>query len=126
MNNYKKTARIVGILYIIGTAAGIASVPFLNLYSLPDYLVEIGNNPTSLQIGALLELVMGFSLAMIPAFMFPILKKYSETSGVLYVIFRGAVESCTYIIQAVCFLALSAISAEYVAGDYKTQTIIIF
>jgi hypothetical protein len=115
-HNYKKTARIVGILYIIGTVAGILSVPFLNAVKSADYLAEIAGNPNALVIGAVLELVMGFALAMIPVFMLPILRKHSEVAGVGYVIFRGALETCSYIIQAVCFLALSSLGAAYAAS----------
>ena len=71
---YKGTAMLVGILYIIGTVAGILSVPFLKMRNEPDYLAKIAENPNSLVVGAILTLIMGFALAMIPAFMFPILK----------------------------------------------------
>ena len=97
---YKGAARMAGILYIIGTVAGVISTRF------------IGGDSNALKIGALLTLAMGFSLALIPAFMFPILKKYSEAAGVGYIIFRGALETCTYIIKAVCLLALSSIGTN--------------
>ena len=122
--NYLKNARIIGILYIIGTAAGILSVPFISIKNSPDYLIEIAGNPNALIIGAILELVMGFALAMIPAFMFPILKKYNEVLGVGYIIFRSALETCTYIIQAVCMLALSLLGAAYAAGTLDAVQLI--
>ena len=113
--NIKKTARIVGILYIIGTIAGTMSVRFLSAGNAQDYLVEIAKNPHSLLIGSLLELVMGFALAMIPAFMFPVLKKYNEVLSLGYIIFRGALETFTYIVKVICFLSLMSLSVEYVA-----------
>jgi len=108
---YKNTARIVGILYIIGTVAGILSVPFLKVRNEPDYFTKIAENPNSLVVGAILTLIMGFALAMIPAFMFPILKKHNEILGIGYIIFRGALETCGYIISVVCYLALSSLNA---------------
>jgi len=114
--NYKSTARIVGILYIIGTVAGIMSVPFLQVRNGPDYLVKIAENPNSLVVGAILILVMGFALAMIPAFMFPVLRKHSEVAGVGYIVFRGALETCTNIINAVSALALASLGKVYAAG----------
>ena len=112
----KGTARIVGILYIIGTVAGILSVPFLKVRSEPDYLAKIAENPNSLVMGAILTLVMGLALAMIPVFMFPVLKKHSQTAGVGYIIFRGALETWSHIIGAVCYLALSSLGTAYAAG----------
>jgi len=117
----KGTARIVGILYIIGTAAGILSVPFLTVTNAQEPLAKIAEHPNSLVTGAVLELVMGFALALIPAFMFPILKKHSEAAGVGYIIFRGALETCTYMISAVCFLALSLLGAAYKSGGDTAQ-----
>lgn len=119
MYGYKKTARIVGVLYIIGTVAGIASVPFLSIRNASNYLVEIANSPNTLVFGAILELVMGFALAMIPVFMFPILRIRNEVVGVGYIVFRGALETFTYIIQAICFLALSSLATAYAAGGIQ-------
>ena len=114
--DFKITAKIIGILYIIGTVTGTLSVSFLSALKSPDYLSEISKNPNSLIFGALLVLAMGLSLAMIPAFMFPILKKYNEALGIGYVIFRGALETFTYIIRSVGYLALSLLGAAYAAG----------
>jgi len=118
---YKNTAIIVGILYIIGTVAGILSVPFLKVRNEPDYLAKIAENPNSLVVGAILTLVMGFALAMIPAFMFPILKKYNAILGIGYIIFRGALETWSHIIGAICYLALSSLGAAFAAGTDTTQ-----
>ena len=114
--DYKDTARIVGILYIIGTVGGALSTSFLKARNEPDYLARIAENPNSLVVGAILTLLMGFALALIPAFMFPILRRHSEAASVGYIIFRGGLETCTYIISAVCYLALSSLGAAYAAG----------
>jgi len=120
---YKSTARIVGILYIIGTIAGILSVPFLKVRNEPDYLAKIAENPNSLVMGAILTLVMGLALAMIPMFMFPILKKHNEILGIGYIIFRGALETWSHIIGAVCYLALSSLGATEVGAGAAIQAI---
>jgi len=113
-SNFKNTARIVGILYIIGTVAGVISTRF------------IGGNPNEQRIGALLTLAMGFSLALIPAFVFPILKKHNEAAGVGYIIFRGGLETCTYIIKAVCLLALSSIGTNTVIQAVSDSSVTAF
>jgi len=118
---YKSTARIVGILYIIGTVAGVISSPFLGIRNEPDYLAKIAENPNALVTGAILTLVMSIALAMIPAFMFQVLRKYNEAAGVGYIIFRGGLETCTNIINVVCYLALSSLGAAYAVGAGATQ-----
>ena len=119
--NYKKTGRIVGILYIVGTVAGVLSAPFLKARNEPDYLAKIAENPNALIVGSIFVLIMGLALAMIPAFMFPVLKKHSEAAGVGYIIFRGGLETCTNIVNVVCYLALSSLGAAYAAGADVTQ-----
>ncbi len=115
MNIYRKTAIIVGTLFIVGTIAGIMSAmltsPFLQL---PDYLAKISENETQMILGSLFIWLMGFSLALIPLFMYPILKKQHEVLAIGYVIFRGAVETVTYIGIGICMLLLLNVSGSYV------------
>jgi hypothetical protein len=115
MNSSRKTAIIVGVLFIIGTVAGILSVVFTSsiLYA-PDYLVTVSANETQITIGALFVLIMGFSLAMIPLIMYPILKKQNEALAIGYIVFRGALETVTYIAIGVSMLLLLKLSQEFV------------
>ena len=79
MNTNRKTAIIVGVLFIIGTVAGILSVVFTGaILNAPDYLMKISANENKIIIGALFVLVMGFVLAMVPFIMFPIFKKHMK------------------------------------------------
>ncbi|MCL1895617.1 MAG: DUF4386 domain-containing protein [Clostridiales bacterium] len=118
---YKGTARIVGILYIIGTLAGALSASFLSVRNEPDYLAKIAGSPGSLVTGAILVLAMGFALALIPVFMFPVLRKHSEAAALGYLVFRGALETCTYIISVVCYLGLASLGMAYAAGTDPAQ-----
>lgn len=111
----RKTAVLVGILFIIGTVAGILSGVFtLPILDDPDYLATIAANSTPLIIGAILVLVMGFALAMIPALLFPIFKKYNEVLALGAVIFRGVLEAVAYIGIVICWLLLISLSQAYV------------
>jgi hypothetical protein len=114
MNTNRKTAIIVGVLYIIGTVAGVLS-GFVSwgLLDTPDYLNIVASNVSRAQLTALLILVMGLSLAMIPAMMFPILKRQNEALAVGYIIFRGALETLCYIAGAVCWLLLVVVARQY-------------
>lgn len=109
------TAVIVGILFIIGTVAGVASglvtAPVLNE---PDYLAQVAANESTVALGALLILVMGFPLAMIPVLMYPIFKKYNEILALGAIIFRGVLEAVTYIILAISMLLLIPLSQAFV------------
>ena len=78
-NLNRKTAIIVGVLFVIGTVAGILSgVITGSVFDDPNYLIEITANETQIIIGALFILIMGFALAMVPVMLFPIFKKYNE------------------------------------------------
>ncbi|VVB51780.1 Uncharacterised protein [uncultured archaeon] len=115
MNSDRKAAIIVGVLYIIGTVAGVLSVIVSwGILDAPDYLNIVALNASRAQLTALLILVMGLSLAMIPAMMFPILKRKNEALAVGYVIFRGALETFSYIASAICWLLLVVVARQYV------------
>ena len=115
MNNNRKTAIIVGVLFIIGTVAGILSVVFTSsILNAPDYLIKVSVNENQIIIGALFMLTMGFALAMVPVMMFPIFKKHNEALAIGYVVFRGALETITYITTAISWLLLLPLSQEYV------------
>ena len=90
MNSSRKIAIIVGILYIIGTVAGVLSVVATqSILSDPDYLQKISANENQIVIGSLLVLTMGLSLAMMSIMLFPILKKHNEALALGAVVFRG-------------------------------------
>jgi hypothetical protein len=128
----RRTATIVGVLYIIGTVAGVLSVPLLGgIQDAPDYLTMVAANPSRVAVGALLILVMGLALAMVPAMMFPILKRWNEALAIGYVIFRGALETLISIAAAMCWLLLvvvarqSADSGAAVASQFGSLEILL-
>jgi hypothetical protein len=114
MNNYRKTAVIVGVLYIIGTVAGILSMAVAEPARAEAYLVSISANPNQITLAALFVLLMGLALALVPILLFPLLKKYNEVLALGYVVFRGALETALYIGMAVSWLVLIVLSLEYV------------
>ena len=115
MDTNKKIARIVGVLFIIGTGAGILSGVFTGSFlDHPNYLVEVSANKNQLMIGALLVLTMGFALAMIPVMLFPIFKKYNETLALGAVVFRGVLEAVGYMAIVISWLLLLILSQVYV------------
>ena len=90
MNSINKTAGIVGVLYIIGTIAGILSYVLTGpVLGGSDFLVNVSAHEIQIIAGALCVLIMGFALAMVPVMMFPLLKKYNEALALGYVVFGG-------------------------------------
>ncbi len=123
MDKNRKTAITVGVLFIIGTVAGILSAGFTSpVLDAPDYLMKISANQNQIVIGALFVLLMGFALAMVPVVMFPIFKKHNEALALGYVVFRGGLETVTYIATAMSWLLLIVLGREYVqAGAPATS-----
>jgi len=109
----RKTATIVGVLFIIGTGAGVPSMVlgarFLNA---PDLLNMVAANASQVALIGFLVLLMGVALAMVPAMMFPMLKRQNEALAVGYVIFRGALETFTYMGLALCWLLLPVVALQ--------------
>jgi len=117
MSANRKTAIIVGILFIIGTAAGMISAALtVPIVGASDYLSKISANSGQVMAGAFFILIMGLSLAMVPVVMFPIFKKRNEVLAIGYVVFRGALETLITIASAACFLVLIVLSQKYVGA----------
>ena len=115
MKTNRGTAIIVGVLFIIGTVAGISSgIVTGPILGDSDYLAAVAANEGSIVLGALLVLVMGFPLAMIPVMMFPIFRKYNEPLALGAVVFRGVLEAVTYMVLATCWLLLIPVSQGFV------------
>ena len=111
---HRKTAIIVGVLFIIGDIAGVLSLLVARgLLEGPDALTKIAANQNQLVLGALLVLVMGFALAMVPVVMFPVFKKYNEVLALGCVVFRGALETVGYMATAGTWLLLLELSREH-------------
>ena len=78
MDSYRKTAIIVGVLFLIATVVLVVSGVFSLFINEPDYLTAISGNEKQVIIGMLLDLVSTAAIVGIPIAMFPILKKYNE------------------------------------------------
>ena len=130
MSADRKAAVWIGVLYIIGTVGMVFSVIVTNrILSGPAYLAQVAAEPNRMALGVLLFLVAGFSLAMVPVVFWPIGKRYNETLAMGYVVFRGALESIFYIVTALLWLLLIALSKEPDAGPLAgfvrtTETVI--
>ncbi len=113
MDSNRKTAKIVGVLFIIATVATIISgVFYWGIYD-PDYLTAVSANENQVLIGVLLMLTATASLVAIPIMLFPILKKHNESLALGYVGAR-IFEGFFFVVMAICLLSILSLSQEFV------------
>jgi hypothetical protein len=112
---YKKTARIVGALFITATATSILGLfGFLDpILSAPDYLLNISANKTQMILGVLIESINSVAVVVIPVMLFPIFRKHNEALSLGYIVSR-MIESFILIVGHISQLSLVTISQEYV------------
>ena len=116
MNTYRKTAIIVGVLFISATVTSILSTVFVgSTLSAPNYLINISANENQLIIAMILELIAAVSAFGTAVIIFPILKKYFESLALGYVGLR-LIENILYVIGAVTILIMLTVGQGYVAG----------
>jgi hypothetical protein len=114
----RRTAYLIGILFIIGTVAGVLSVAATDpIISEPDFVVNLAANEIRWILGTIMVLVMAFSLAMLPAVAYPVLRKENETLALGTIIFRGVLEPVCHIVYVISMLLLLSISRQYARVD---------
>ena len=123
MNTYRKTAIIVGVLFIIATVLNVLGK---NIYQpildAPDYLINISANENQVIIGGLLVLLSAFASASIAIWLYPILKKHHEALALGSVGLR-VMEGMLYIVGVVGLLSLLTLSQEYVKAGASNASL---
>jgi len=117
MNSSRKTAIIVGVLYIVATVAGVLSVVSLgSLLDGPDVLINVAANENQVIMVALLELVMAITVAGIAFMIYPILKKNSEVKEGLARWYVGTriTEGGIFLVAILGLLSILTLSREFV------------
>ena len=110
----RKTAVIVGILFIIGTVSGIvAGVITAPIRAGSTYPLNISANETQWITGTLLVLLMGLSLAMTPVLLYPIFRKHNEVLAFGAVLFRGVLEQVCEVLLVISMFLLLTVSEIY-------------
>src|SRR5512140_2183371 len=117
MNTHRKTAAIVGILFIIGTVSGVlAGVVTASIRAGANFPFNISASAASETqwiIGTLCVMLMGLSLAMMPVMLYPIFRKHNQVLALGAVLFRGAIEAISYAIMVISMLLLVTVSELY-------------
>jgi len=115
---HRATATTAGVLYLIGTVAGVLSKVLVQLpvRDADDPLAYAADHSNLVVTGAVLVLVMGLALAFVPVVLFPVLRRVNEVLAIGYLTLRGAVEATCYIISAIALLLLVPLSTVMSAG----------
>ena len=118
----RKTAAIIGVLFIIGTVTGtIAAIIGKPILDAPDYLTNISANESQIVIVTFLVFLMGVACAGIGMALYPIMKKYSTGLAIGVVGFRVA-EGILEIIGGAITIGLLALSQEFAKASASDAT----
>jgi len=81
MEDYRRIAKIVGVLFIVATAAGILNAMLIeSMLSEPVDLINISGNVNQVLMGALLGLIMAAELLT----MFGLIRSFSTAAVIVY------------------------------------------
>lgn len=125
VREHRTAATTAGVLFIIGTAAGILSkvLTYFPVHNADDPLAYAADHSGRVATGALLVLVMGLSLALLAVVLFPVLRRVDEVLATGYLIIRGAVEATTYVIVATAWLLLVPLAETMAAGPGTASSV---
>lgn len=116
MNTNKKTARLVGVLFLTAMVASLLGGGLVeSVISVPDYLIAVSENKTQVIIGVLLELLNGIAVVGIGVLMFPILKQYNENLALGYLGLR-IIEAAFCSVIVISPLSLIKLSQEFLGA----------
>ena len=114
MKTYRRTAVAVGILFILATATSLLGTALIGSLS-AGQLAQLAGRQDRLITAALLELAAGISVLLIPALLFPVLKRYNEGLALGYFGLR-LFEATTMMLSAVSVLLLVTLGRQSVAA----------
>lgn len=116
MNSNKKSARVVGVFFILAAVSAIVGLllydPILNN---PDYLTTGAEHSNQVLLGVVMELILVISAIGTAVTMFPYLKRYNETIALWHVSFRFF-EAVIIAIGIISVLSLLTLSQEFIAA----------
>lgn len=117
MDSERKTAIIVGSLFIIATVTAIMTIALLgSTLETPLDQTVISKNEFQIALAALFWIILAISVTAIGFMMYPILKKHNQGLAIGYISFR-ITESICIIFSSITLLSILTISKEYVVGS---------
>jgi len=117
METSRKTARIVGVLFLTVNIAFLVGVMILeSVLGSTDYLATISSKRMEVVLGVFIELINAVAYVGIAVLMFPILKGRFESMALGFIGFR-VVEFVMQTLADVRALSLVTISEEFVSAS---------
>jgi hypothetical protein len=111
MNSNRKRTTIAGVLYIVGTIAGLLSIaPAIDA---SDYLLKASANVNQVLIAALFQFIWTIAYAGFAITLYPILRKHMESLATGFLSFR-IIAAVLNIIGFIILLLLLSLSREFV------------
>lgn len=121
MKNAKLNARVTGVLFILGTAAGVvAAALFEPLAASENYLFSLGNHPVQGLWSALLTMFMGFACAGIGISLYPAIKPYGEGHALATTGFR-IMEGTMHVVNAFLIVALLSLGQVFLVSGVSEE-----
>ena len=113
INQYRKTASVVGAVYLAGFGVGIVgNIMIKSILDAPNHLSIISAASTTVAIGAILWLLAVIGDAGHGVLMFPVLKQHSERMAIGYLAFR--IVDAIFIAVMVLFMLIQIpLGSEY-------------
>ena len=116
MGPTRATARFVGVLFIVATAAAsLSQVLVGSLFDDANYLVEFAADEDLVGIGVLLDLITAAAVVGIGVALFPVLRPRHEGLAAGYAGFR-IVEGAVIVAGAITSLLVLSLSQDFVAS----------
>jgi Domain of unknown function (DUF4386) len=110
MDQDRRTGKVVGVLFIVATAASIiGSVVLGDVLDEPDYLRTVAGHEGQIVAAALLFLIAATSAFATAFLLFPILRRYAEGLAAGYVGLR-AFENVFYVASVIGILVMLRVS----------------
>ncbi len=110
MEPIRRTAIIVGVLFITATVAYSIGIALIDpLMDTPEYLTEIAENENQVKLGSLLVLIDTVAVVGIAVIIFPVLRRVNESLALWYVGAR-ITESILFIAYVFSVLMLVTLS----------------
>lgn len=124
MNSDRKTAIIVGVLFLIALIFNLIASGILDpVLSVSDYLVNAYPNKTTVITGNLLNFICALAMIFIPIVLFPVAKKHDENLALGYVVFRF-LEGILFIYMAIISLTFISLSKAYINAGTQNASYI--
>jgi hypothetical protein len=114
MISHRKTAMIVGVLFITATGADMLSSLFLGPRDAADYLVAVSANRGLVGAGALLLFVGGAAATGVAISLYPVLRRFNEGLALGSLVFRTFEGVLRFVAVSLGLLLLITLSQQFV------------